>query len=183
MAAVPSTPLLVSVEEYIARFVDGGEKPTCEYEDGELIPKPMPTRNHSQVQVNIAVFMRARYVETLRPLTELTTRLRKTQFYVPDVVVYEVAKPIKGRYPGPDDPVLLCVEIMSPPGRAGKLFGKCEEYHTWGVPYCWVINPDRKIAWEYFPDDVEPRKVEEALTAGPIRMGFGDLFWDVQPES
>ena len=54
---------MVSVEEYIARFVEGGEKPTCEYEDGELIPKPMPTRNHSQVQVNIAVFMRARYVE------------------------------------------------------------------------------------------------------------------------
>ena len=36
MAAVTSTmpeaeEALVSVEEYIDRFVDGGEKPTCEY--------------------------------------------------------------------------------------------------------------------------------------------------------
>jgi hypothetical protein len=43
MAANPSTPL-VSVEEYIARFVDGDEKPTCEFEDGVLIPKAMGTK-------------------------------------------------------------------------------------------------------------------------------------------
>jgi Uma2 family endonuclease len=183
MAAVTSTPLLVSVEEYIARFVEGGEKPTCEYEDGELIQKSTPTKNHSQVQANITVLIRTRCAETLNALPELTTRLRETKFYVPDLVIYEVAKPIRDRYPGPNDPVLLCAEIMSPPDRPGKLFGKCEEYHKWGVPYCCVIDPDRKIAWEYFPDDVEPRKVEGALTAGPIRMGFGDLFWDVQPES
>jgi Uma2 family endonuclease len=183
MAAVSSTPLLVSVEEYITRFVDGGEKPTCEFVDGELIEKSMPTQQHSQVQVNIAVLVRSQYAETLNPLTELTTRLRETQFYVPDVVVYEVAKPIKGRYPGPNDPVLLCVEIMSPPDRVGRLFGKCEEYHKWGVPYCWVIDPERKIAWEYFPDDVEPRRTTEALTAGPIRMGLEEVFFRVQPES
>ncbi len=33
MATALSTPLApeISVEEYIARFVDGGDKPTCEY--------------------------------------------------------------------------------------------------------------------------------------------------------
>jgi len=183
MAAATSTPLLVSVEEYIARFAEGGEKPSCEYEDGELIQKSMPTQQHSQVQANITVLIRTQYAGTLNALPELTTRLRETKFLVPDVVVYEIAKPIKGRYPGPNDPVLLCVEIISPPDRVGRLFGKCEEYHKWGVPYCWVIDPERKIAWEYFPDDSEPRKVEKAITAGPIRMGFRDLFWGVQPES
>ncbi len=175
MAANPSTPL-VSVEEYIARFVDGGEKPTCEFEDGVLIPKAMASKKHSQVQVNIATQIRIDYQGTLNPLTELTTRLRTKHFLVPDLAVEELAKPIQGRYPGPNDPVLLCVEIKSPPDRVGKLFGKCEDYHQWGVPYCWVIDPEHKIAWEYFPDDLEPRKVVDYLTAGPISLSLVDVF-------
>ena len=54
MAASMSTPRIKAVE-YIARFVDGGEKPTREYLDGVLIPKPMGTRKHSQVQANLSV--------------------------------------------------------------------------------------------------------------------------------
>jgi len=94
MAAIPSTPL-VSVEEYIARFVDGGEKPICEYVDGELIPKAMPSKNHSQVRTNIAVLIRTGYGETLNPLTELSTHVRETQFFVPDISVEDLAKPIQ----------------------------------------------------------------------------------------
>lgn len=166
----------VTVEEYIARFVEGGEKPACEYVDGVLIPKSMGTKKHSQVQANITRLIGDRYEETLNPLPELTTRLRETQFYVPDIAIEELAKPIHGRYPGPGNPVLLCVEIVSPPDRVGKLFGKCEEYHKWGVPYCWVIDPERKIAWEYFPDDFEPRKRDKTLAAGPIQLGLEDVF-------
>ena len=72
--------------------------------------------------------------------------------------------------------MLLCVEIVSPPDRVGKLFGKCEEYHKWGVLFCWMIDPERKLAWEYFPTDLEPRKVQENITAGPIRLGLEDVF-------
>jgi len=175
MAAVTSVSL-VSPGEYITRFVEGAEKPTCEYVDGVLIPKPMGTKKHSQVQANIIKLIGSRYETTLNPLPELTARLRESQFYVPDLAIEDLAKPIQGRYPGPNDPVLLCVEIVSPPDRVGKLFGKCEEYHQWGVRYCWVIDPERKIAWEYFPDDLEPRKVEESLTAGPIDLELTEVF-------
>jgi Uma2 family endonuclease len=178
MAAITSAHL-VSVEEYIARFIDACEKPTCEYLDGELIPKSRGTKKHSQVQANLTTLIRNGYGETLNALTELTTRLRETQFYVPDIAVEDLAKPIQGRYPGKNDPVLLCVEIVSPPDRVGKLFGKCEEYHKWGVPFCWVIDPERKIAWEYFPNDVEPRRVEDDLSAGPIRLPLSDVFFRV----
>jgi Uma2 family endonuclease len=54
MAAIGS---LASVEEYIARFVDGGEKPTCEYVDGVLTPKAMAGKDHSRVQKNIVVYV------------------------------------------------------------------------------------------------------------------------------
>jgi Uma2 family endonuclease len=135
---------MVKVEEYIARFAEGHEKPTCEYVDGELIPKPLGTKSRSHVQANISTLIRNRYGETFNPRTSLTTRLGHTKFYVPDIAIEDLANPIPGRYPGKSDPVLLCLEIVSPPDRVGKLFGKCEEYHKWGVPYCWVIDPERK---------------------------------------
>jgi Uma2 family endonuclease len=133
-------------------------------------------RIHRRAQANITKLIGNRYDETLNPLPELTAQLRETQFYVPDLAIEDLAKPIQGRYPGPNDPVLLCVEIVSPPDHVGKLFGKCEEYHKWGVPYCWVIDPERKIAWEYFQGDVEPRKVTEALNAGVVRLVLEDVF-------
>ena len=175
MAGITSTPL-VPVEQYIARFVDGGEKPMCEYVDGKLHPKPMATKKHSQVQANILLAIHQKYTERFEALPELTARLREAKFYVPDVVVEETTHPIQGPYPGPGDAVFLCIEIKSPEDRIGKLFGKCEEYHAWGVPHCWVIDPERKIAWEYTPDDPEPRKAGTGLSAGPIQIALAEVF-------
>jgi hypothetical protein len=39
-----------------------------------------------------------------------------------------------------------------------------------------VIDPERKIAWEYFPGDLEPRKVQDAIAAGPIQLALADVF-------
>jgi Uma2 family endonuclease len=157
-------------------LLNGGEKPTCEYVNGELFPKSIGTKKHSRTQQNIQYYIRQKYGEAFNPLPELTTRLRKTKFYVPDVAIEDRAHPIKGRYPGPEDPVFLCVEVRSPPDRIGKVFGKCEEYHKWGVRYCWVIDPERKIAWECTPEDTEPRRMADALTAGPITLKLDEVF-------
>ncbi len=175
MAAITS-PHLISPEEYIARFVDRNEKPMCEYVDGELQLKPMPTKEHSQVQANIIIYVHRQHDSELQALPELTTRLSSTRFCVPDLAVEELARPIQGRYPGPNDPVYLCVEIKSPPDRIGKLMSKCEEYHSWGVHHCWIIDPERKVAWEYSPEDEEPRRIEEALRAGVIEMPLSEVF-------
>ena len=182
MATALSTPAVpgVSVEEYIARFVEGGEKPTCEYRDGELFPKSMGTLNHALVQRNLARFLSEKYEDRYLSVPELTTRLAERHFLVPDIAVVDRSHPVEGRYPSPRQPVFLCVEIMSPPDRFGKLTAKCEEYHAWGVPYCWIIDPDRQIAWEYTPTDYEPRKLQETLTAGPISLTFAEIFRDVQ---
>lgn len=175
MAAIPNAPP-VSPEEYIARFVEGGEKPMCEYIDGELRPKPMATRAHSQIQTNIIRAISRNYDGQFEPLPELTTRLRETMFLVPDLAIEDLAHPIRGRYPGPGDPVFLCIEIKSPDDRIGKLFSKCEEYHSWGVPHCWIIDPERKVAWEYAANTPEPKKAETGLSAGPIQIALDEVF-------
>jgi Uma2 family endonuclease len=88
---------MVSVEEYIDRFIDGDEKPTCEYKDGVLVPKSLGTKKHSQVQPNLTTLFRISYGEALNPLPELTTRLREGRFLVPDIAIEQMSKPIPGR--------------------------------------------------------------------------------------
>lgn len=166
----------ISLESYIHRFVLGNEKPTCEYIDGMLEQKSLATKKHGQVQANIIVWIRANFKEIYNPLPELSTHVSATRFYIPDLAVEDTARPITERYPGPNDPVPLCVEILSPPDLKGKLFSKCKEYHRWGVSYCWIIDPETEQAWEYHRGSESPQEVREMITAGPIEIPFSALF-------
>jgi Uma2 family endonuclease len=89
---------------------------------------------------------------------------------VPDVAV---ADDFPGPYP--TEPVLLCCEILSPEDRLGAMLAKCDEYHAWGVPFCWVIDPVKRTAWEYH-SAAEPVKVAETLRAGELSVNLGELF-------
>ena len=72
---------------------------------------------------------------------------------------------------------MLCVEILSPSQRPSELFAKCEAYHAWGVPYCWVIDPVKKLAWEYHSDSpVQLIPATGSLQAGEIAVGCNELF-------
>ena len=154
---------LVPVEEYL-RY---SEKPYCEYKDGVMNPKAMPTKFHSIIQFALQVLLRAQGV---RPLAELTVRISATKYLIPDVVV---ARHFPGPYP--TEPVQLCCEILSPEDRLGAMLGKCEEYHAWGVPYCWVIDPVKRTAWEYHAA-TEPVRVTTALQAGELAVSLQELF-------
>lgn len=54
--------------------------------------------------------------------------------------------------PYPTEPVLLGIEILSPTDRLGAVLAKCEQYNQWGVPFCWVVLPDKQTAWQYHAD-------------------------------
>jgi Uma2 family endonuclease len=72
---------------------------------------------------------------------------------------------------------MLCVEILSPEDRVGAMLAKCEEYHAWGVPHCWVIDPAKQTAWEY-DAQCDPVRVESSgiLHAGNLAVRLADLF-------
>jgi Uma2 family endonuclease len=162
--ATTTTPF-VSVEEYLRRT----EKPNCEYKDGILYPKPLATTDHSYLQ-----FASARMLseQGAIALPELTLRVRPKRFLVPDVTVVR-----RMERPYPTEPAILCVEILSPEQHLGEMLAKCEEYHAWGVPYCWVIDPEKKTAWEYHSGG-EPVKVDPngALRAGELAAALPELF-------
>jgi Uma2 family endonuclease len=54
---------------------------------------------------------------------------------------------------------------------------KCEAYHAWGVPFCWVVDLERQPAWQYHSGG-QPERVERegALTAGELSVRLDDLF-------
>ena len=158
-----SATTLIPVDEYL-RY---SEKPNCEYRDGVLYPKPMPTLFHSLLGFMLVFMLRKLGLEAA---SELTVRLSPTKFLIPDVVAAPVLQ-----NPYPTEAVLLCCEILSPEDRLGTTLAKCEEYHTWGVPFCWVIDPIKRTAWEYH-SGAEPVRVTGALRAGELSVGLEELF-------
>src|SRR3984957_2578199 len=160
-----SATAIVSVEDYLHRT----EKPYCEYVDGVLYPKAMATKLHSLIQFLLQILLRRQGVEAL---AEVHIRLSPTKYLIPDVIA---APEIQSPYP--TKPVLLCVEILSPEDRVGAMLAKCEEYHAWGVPFCWVIDPEKQTGWQYLAGS-EPERVDRGgvLTAGELRVPLGDLF-------
>ena len=160
-----SAATIVSVQDYLHRT----EKPYCEYVDGVLHPKAMPTKLHALVQYLLITLLRKQGVEAL---SEVTVRLSATKFLIPDVVA---APTLQSPYP--TEPVLLCVEILSPEDRVGAMLAKCELYHGWGVPFCWVVDPEKQTAWQYHSGG-EPEHVDRggALSAGALTVPLDELF-------
>jgi Uma2 family endonuclease len=158
-----STTALMSVDEYLRLT----EKPYCEYRDGSVSPKAMPTKFHAIIQRVLMTLLQSMGVQAF---PELTVRISPTRYLVPDVCV---ADDFPGPYP--TEPVLLCCEILSPEDRLGAMLAKCEEYHAWGVPFCWIIDPVKRTAWKYHSDS-EPVRELETLRAGELSVNLEELF-------
>jgi Uma2 family endonuclease len=158
-----STATLVPVEAYLRLT----EKPYREYRDGVLYPKAMPTKLHSLIQRALLTMLQNQGAPAF---PELTLRISATKYLIPDVAV---ADDFPGPYP--TEAVQLCCEILSPEDRLGAMLAKCEEYHAWGVPYCWVIDPVKRAAWEYHSGG-EPDRATKAIRAGDITVSIDELF-------
>ncbi|HEX4808329.1 MAG TPA: Uma2 family endonuclease [Bryobacteraceae bacterium] len=164
---------LVPVEEYVRDLSDSH----LEYVDGVLIQKPMPTWMHAVLQAWIAALIMRQYPQYVAG-GEVHARLRTTEFRLPDIAVQlrEVAQ--AERYA--EHPPILCVEILSPEDRIGAIFAKCEGYHDWGVPVCWVIDPIKWRAWIYERQG-EPVLETDYLVASDIRLALIDAFSVLNP--
>ena len=161
----------VSVQEYL----ETDYEPACELIGGALLPKPMGTLEHMEMERWLERLLERYEQRGLgRTVRELSIR-HGDDVRVPDLVFV----PPEARFEGGImiDPPLLCVEILSPSQRPSALFAKCETWHAWGVPYCWVLDPAGRLAWEYHQDaPLRLLSVDENLRAGEIQIGIGDLF-------
>jgi Uma2 family endonuclease len=163
-----ATGSLVSEQEYLST----NYKPGCDYIDGVLRQKPMPTWKHSVIQGQTSALIN-RFPGFLAG-SEFTVKIRTGKYFVPDVAVQR-RDHIQDPYA--IEPVHLCVEILSPEDRFSEAVAKCEEYHDWGVETTWIIDPDSRRAWEFCkhlrPVEIPPTG---SLNAEPISVSLTELF-------
>ena len=162
---------LVTVEEYLAI----SEKPYFEYLDGVLRQKAMPTYDHGMMEWRLLSLIN-KPAARFTACPELTLRLRERRFLVPDVGVQRRSELQK---PYPTKPIFLCIEILSPDDRLSDTIAKCEEYHAWGVPFCWIVDPEEKKCWEYHAGG-QPNQISDDghLTAQELSLSLADIFAD-----
>jgi Uma2 family endonuclease len=159
----------VSVDEYLATSY----KPACDYLDGVLRQKPLPTWKHGLLQGHFMQLINTGF-RAFAAASEVTVRLREGKYFVADVIVQS-----RGRIqsPYPTEPVHLCIEILLSDARMSEVLGKSEEYHAWGVPTVWIADPENERAWEYRagqrPKEIAP---EASLTAAGISIPLSEAF-------
>ena len=164
----PSTTLM-PVDEYLRTSY----KPACEYRDGVLTQKAMPTYEHSQVQFQVNFLIRIHFTQ-FKAGPEQTVRLSEHRYLVPDVAVQRKDRIQK---PYPTEPIHLCVEILSPDDRLSEVIAKCEEYLAWGVPMVWIIDPVSQAAWEFSPKHaLHEVSLDGSLTAPEIAIPLAEIF-------
>ena len=73
---MPKTATLTSVEEYLSTSY----KPACDYIDGVLRQKSMPTKKHSLVQNRIGALIFRDYPQ-FDALPELTVKIRRASIW------------------------------------------------------------------------------------------------------
>ena len=160
---------LVSVEEYLATSY----KPACEYLNGVLRQKSLPTRKHGLLQRWLGQLI-AEHFPQFEPASEITVRVSEGKYLVPDVIAQRIDH-IQDPYPA--EPVHLCIEILSPDDRVSEVFAKCEDYLAWGVHMTWIVDPESELAWEYRRGD-RPQQIraDGCLTADGVSIPLTDVF-------
>jgi Uma2 family endonuclease len=131
----------LSVDEYVDRSFD----PECELLGGETRPKPFGTGTHSKMEKRLTRPLEQFFGEA-RVQFELSV-IVKDDVVIPDVLVLASEHPVMHR-DILNEPPLLCVEVLSPSQRPGEMLAKCERYRDFGVPFCWVVDPVGRRAWE-----------------------------------
>ena len=137
---------LIPVEEYLRTSYS----PDCDYVDGEVVERNLGEWDHSSLQMRFLIYLGTRQKQWgIQVVPEQRVQVSATRFRVPDVCV------VIG---GPDGQILrkppfLCIEILSPEDRMGRVRERVDDYLIMGVPYVWVLDPRAKVAYAITPSE------------------------------
>ncbi len=160
----------VSLEEYF----DTSYEPECEYVAGELLPKALATTAHGALQARLG-YLRYRYEEAglCRAYLSLSLQVRERVIYIPDACLLS---PDNKEHGIVSTPPLLCIEVLSPSDRFGYMMKKLDELFCWGVPACWILDPEDKKASVYDAEGLHPVPVTGVLRTGSFELALTELW-------
>jgi Uma2 family endonuclease len=176
-----STRQAISIDQFWEEYADS-DTGRYEYDHGQLIELPMPDWLHGIIFQRICALLDLQY-PAFAAAPEVDSKLSTEEVRRPDIGVQR-KELIQGRYPEPDSPLYLAIEVLSPGRTLGrrrsvpKTFAETvvkyqKSYAPWGVPYCWILDPHSREAWHNANDFRAP--VAE-LIAGEIRLACEDIF-------
>ena len=138
LAAKISAAGLVSIDEYLRTSYE----PDADYVDGLIEERCLGQWDHSSWQGAIEAFFRAHAKEwNIRTRPEVRTRVSRTRFRIPDVLVVDRDQAIEQV---PTRPPMSVWEVFSPDDRMAKLLDKFADYAAMGVQEIWLVEPDTK---------------------------------------
>jgi Uma2 family endonuclease len=131
--------------------------------------KPMGTIQHAQIARKIEEALREKYESPeIMIEREVTFRLGN-DILIPDISVFDF-----------EESLLLAIEVRSPSERLSVLRTKAELYHSHGVRYCWIIDPQPITAYEYHSVQTLSGAVMiprvDLLTAGKFEIDLSRIF-------
>ena len=133
------TKAALPVEEYLRTAFPDLDK---EYRDGVLVERSLPDYLHGKTQgLLFAFFAALRKTLSVFPAVETRLKLRSNIYLISDVVVFHPSEP---RERVPDSPPLIAIEVVSRDDKMAKLRQKLQDYHDWGIPHVWLVDPHSK---------------------------------------
>ena len=166
-----SCAVLTPVSEYLSTSY----RPDREYLDGVILERNLGELDHSRLQIVLAAYLLSLEKSLgIFAVTEQRVQVRQTRFRVPDISV------MKGGNPGEQiitHPPFLCIEILSRDDRMSEMQERIYDYLDFGVPWVWVIDPQKKRAFVYSKEGMNEARDGVLRTSEPeIVVTLSDLF-------
>jgi Uma2 family endonuclease len=148
-----------------------------EFVDGQYVERVIGNETHSELQLRVTNLLRAIANARRAKALQEWTIAHGEDWLIPDVLVTFPDRSETDKRGYLISIPFLCVEIVSPGQSEAELFRKCYRYSEWGVPHCWIIDPQAQACFEYHGGRdfvlVEP---EGFLTAGDVHLATATIF-------
>ena len=158
----------------------GSDRSDIEYVRGEIVARGAPDLVHSGCQKRLIVILSTRWRISIvcTPSPSSGCNSPRTSFAFPTSPCSRVRH---RRSLVPDRPPLCVVEIVSRDYRYTELLQKLDEYHRWGVPHIWVVDPWLERLSVYDGSDLRQTPelglpgTDRRITIGELIRGFKDV--------
>ncbi len=162
---------LISIEEYLSSSYE----PDLEFVDGVLEEKNMGEWEHSFLQAMISHwFLLHRAEWGIDVLAEYRTRTSVSRVRLPDICLVRRGEPVERvRVTAP----LLCLEILSPEDRPGRVMKRLDDFVAMGAENLWILDPSDRSASTYTRFGMKPAAGNRLqLPDSPIYLDVAETF-------
>ncbi len=150
----------VPVQDYL----HSSYEPDADFVDGEVELRPMGEYDHASWQQALQLWFVQNQVKwNIRVMPELRVQVSSTRYRVPDVVVFDRARPIQQIL---THPPISVFEVLSPEDVMTRVLRKLTDYAEMGVRNIIVIDPRTEIWYRFANGALFPLRERTEELAG-----------------